>query len=278
MGTAERAMLGWMCGRYDLDPRTVRSMAYNEAVAMETTKAGRTSSLPDPPREGLWIAKPRKPFRSLQVLTGVAFLCQIPTFLNIVGNATGNVALFRALFFVLCLFVVGVAFGPFVADWLAQLKRGMSRVLVDGGFGAQFPAEVTTVVEGKRIACDRGVVWFADDLFGFSGEASSFVLAARDLAPQWPPIRRRPGIRGVPNDAIVLLGTPKIAYILIRPLLGYSRNYRHRLKQFFRRDVRTEGERLRAFVKNEDRNEAERFWPPLKRYEASQSNPAGSRP
>ncbi len=139
-----------------------------------------------------------------------------------------------------------------VRDLLGRRKSVRDFALADGAFGDQFPAEMTTVVNGARIATDRGVVWFLEGLTGFSGEASSFVLAASDLAPQWIRAKRHPTGKELPPNALALLGAARTAYLQIAPLMGHGKAYRKRFGEFMAAN---------------ERPESERFWPPLERYE-----------
>ncbi|RYG25418.1 hypothetical protein EON82_07180 [bacterium] len=126
--------------------------------------------------------------------------------------------------------------------------------LVDGAFGDQFPVEVTLVVEGERTGTDRGVVWFADGLMGFSGKALSFVLAASDVAAEWDESKRHITGKHLPPGSLVLVGTPKLAHVVVDPLRGHAEAYR---------------ERLNAFVAANEVSEWERYWPPLSPYSES---------
>lgn len=127
----------------------------------------------------------------------------------------------------------------------------MDQALVDGGFGDQFPAELTIVVGNKAIGSDRGAVWFADGLMGFSGSAASLVLASNDIevreAGRDHPRTGQP----YPAGSILLRGAPCEAYVVVSPLSGHEEGYRLRLKQF-------QGEMASS--------DAERFWPPLQPY------------
>ncbi|RYG21066.1 hypothetical protein EON82_19425 [bacterium] len=123
--------------------------------------------------------------------------------------------------------------------------------MLDESFGDQFPVDVTISSSGKGLATDRGVLWFADGLMGFSGESASFVLAASDLAPRWDAAKRPKNWNQLPPDAISLVGAPREAHIVITPLRGKWRAYRERLAAFMRADEEPRGERQ---------------WPPLYPY------------
>jgi len=125
------------------------------------------------------------------------------------------------------------------------------QALVDGGFGDQFPVELAIVVQANTIGVDRGVLWFADGLMGFSGSAASFVLASSDLEPTEKGRHHPRSGQPYPAGAILLKRAPQEAYVVIIPLKGHEAGYEARLKRF-------EDESPTA--------DAERFWPPLHCY------------
>jgi hypothetical protein len=127
----------------------------------------------------------------------------------------------------------------------------MDQALIDGGFGDQFPAELTIVVDNKAIGSDRGAVWFADGLMGFSGSAASFVLASRDVEVREPGRDHPRSGQPYPAGTILLRGAPREAYVVVSPLSGHKEGYYLRLKRF-----------QDEFASSD----AERFWPPLKPY------------
>ena len=201
------------------------------------------------PKQGRWIARPHKPpwlWRTAAlVLLLILYLLEGITepFLN---EPWANVLRWSAVVVV-----------PGVGCWLWwQEKYACSmapedHTLVDGAFGDQFAVEMTLVVERKRLGTDRGVVWFSEGLMGFSGKASSFVLAASNLAAEWDESKRHITGKHLPPGPLVLVGTPKLAHVIVAPLRGHGEGYR---------------ERLRRFVAANELPEGERYWPPLFRY------------
>lgn len=132
---------------------------------------------------------------------------------------------------------------------LAKRVRDADRELMDGGFGDQCFVELTIVVDRRRIGADRGVMWFADGLMGFSGRACSFVLAASDLEVG-PTASGANGVRPYPADTLVLVGTPRPSYMVVTPLAG---------QEWYRT-------RLRTFLQDSEPGEGERCFPPLVPY------------
>lgn len=206
------------------------------------------------PREGRWIAKPR---RARWQPWPVEWW--VPVWMTLIGlSSLGDVFHQRWVRWILLGAMFAVAFGVALRNTWALRKGAADRFLVDGGFGDQFPAEITIVVEGKRIGADRGVVWFADGLMGFSGSSASFVLAARNLAPHYVKAHRPPKGQPTSYDVIVLRGAPRSALVSVAPLFGHIRAYRKRLEAFMAADEMPQGER---------------HWPPLEPYEAQKSLP-----
>lgn len=143
-----------------------------------------------------------------------------------------------------------VIFWPSILDALARRVRPEDQALMDGGFGEQFLVEMTIVVGDKRLGTDRGVVWFAEGLMGFSGRATAFVLAPRDLRPNLVS-KKREGKDPLPAGSIVLRGAPREAYIVVTPLGRQRRAYVAGLKRF---------------MWSKKPSQSERCWPPLTRY------------
>lgn len=99
-----------------------------------------------------------------------------------------------------------------------------------------------------RVCADRGVIYFDQDLIGFSGGRTSFLLSARDLS--YPRVNSwldfdqayRPLSLNADNVA---------AEVAIRPLVGFGRRFRRRLRAFLRADAAAK---------------VARQWPPLEVY------------
>ena len=207
---------------------------------------------PDCPREGRWIAKPRKARRILQLGAWGALLGQAPNIIRqIVEGVYGKGAGYAALWTCIVLFVVlGLYFA--VREALAHRVQNADRAHLDGAFGDQFPIEVTIVANGKRIGTDRGVLWFADGLIGFSGGASSFVLAAWDVKTYPKATAAKGMVTSRPSGSLDLIGAPAYAHMVVRALGKHHKAYLHRLEQF---------------EKDTADPDAERFWPPLEPYD-----------
>ena len=212
---------------------------------------------PEPPREGRWIAKPRKPRFGIVyaafTLVYLQILLQVP---NAIAHLTGSSRAACLAFLILATVPVCVA----VRVRLARRENASDRALVDAAFGDQFTAELTIVVNAKRIGADRGVVWFADGLFGFSARAASFVLAAQNIEPYLPEVRSFKLAQDLLPDSIALVHAPSAAFIVVTPVLGHEKAYR---------------ERLRRFMSDAETPESERLWPPLEPYREVASLPQG---
>jgi hypothetical protein len=194
------------------------------------------------PETGRWIAKPQRARWGLQRLAPGGFILSNALF--VLGVARKSFAL-AWLGIVLVVAIAGWLVYAVVSELAARRTQDADRALMDGAFGEQFSVELTIFVNGNAIGADRGVVWFADGLMGFSGTSASFVLAASDLVPQWGKAK------GMSHDAIVLVGAPRRTHVVIAPVFGQTRAYRERLAQFMKAKAIPEGER---------------HWPPLERY------------
>ena len=203
------------------------------------------------PREGRWIAKPRRPRFGI---AWVAFLgiplqllIQLPNLLSL-WKSRGD----YAIFFVFWAVIVGCALWLAVHLSLAKREGKRDRALVDADLEDQFTAEITIQVGDRRIGADRGVVWFADGLMGFSGRATSFLLAASDVVPLSRNARILWERRSSPPGALVLVDAPhRNASVFVTPLGRHDRAYR---------------DRLIAFVDAAETPQGERQWPPLAPY------------
>ncbi len=198
------------------------------------------------PTQSRWIAKPRRVRWGISLFALSLAMTQFVTRGIVIARHQRTTSFLEYLLIVASLVFILV----FAAFWLRDLfRRRMTdedRVVMDGGFGDQFPVEVTFTVRGIRLGIDRGVLWFSDGLIGFSGEAAAFVLSADDLFPP------RPGSQG--DSSMAFRNAPKEGCVDVRPLGKTGRAYQKRLRQFFY---------------DWDRTDGERFWPPLSPYGAS---------
>lgn len=144
---------------------------------------------------------------------------------------------------------------PILRDRRARRMRAKDFALVDGGFGDQFPVEVTVVAAGKRLGTDRGVLWFDDGLMGFSGAALSFVLASCDVVVKRQGQKTSRQGKGYPDGAVALVRSPREAYVVVHALGRQAKECQARLRRFAWEPVN---------------REAERHWPPLIAYEEAQ--------
>ncbi len=219
--------------------------------------------LPDvpPPKEGRWIARPKRSRWALQIGAGGVFLSQLPNLVRTIVQPWfgAHGAAFAMVALVVLMALLFAYFG--LRERRARRLRPEDQALVDGAFGDQYPAEMTIVASGKRLGSDRGVVWFADGLIGFSGGAASFVLAATDVERQQGQKKRDRRGRVLPPGALVLRNAPGEAYVIVAPLGNHTRPY---------------FERLTAFCWRDERVEAERHWPPLVAYDEAPPLPVGT--
>jgi len=209
------------------------------------------------PREGRWIARPRKP----QWLLPASVLMLVPTFINCLHSvfranlANGWVTYLTALLIAIVLLVFAAIF---VEDRFLSSRedRQGASAMPDGVVADEFTVEITIVANGRRLGSDRGIVWFAEGLMGFSGSATSFVLA--DWAFELIRAQRRATMseHAVPAGALLLIDAPVPAYILVR-VLG--------------RGTAAFTRRLRRFERESAAGNAERSWPPLTSYSESPS-------
>jgi len=208
------------------------------------------------PVESRWVSKPQKPSLRFSVLFLLVALIQCITlsvgFIRLRDHLPA--ARYPLLVLVLALYVtILVAYAVF---WLRKYLRIRSterdQRVMDGGFGDQFPVEVTLSADGQCLGMDRGVLWFADGLMGFSGDATAFVLAADDLAAPWSAAAASCEDPKKPIDALVFRNAPRSGHVDVTPLRGSGKAYRRRLQRFFY---------------DWDRPTGERFWPPLSPYE-----------
>ncbi|RYG25417.1 hypothetical protein EON82_07175 [bacterium] len=154
----------------------------------------------------------------------------------------------------------GTLFAVFLINYLIWIRgKGTDRKSLsvpEDAFGDQFAADVKLMVEGVPLAADRGVVWFAEGLMGFSGRSFSYVLAASDLSTERNASRRENKGKYIPTASLALAGAPKTAHVVVEPLYGHAQPYR---------------ERLRVFMAANESPQGERIWPPLSPYSESPS-------
>ena len=202
------------------------------------------------PREGRWIARPGKPYPFKQPLSVLYGLILFPiVFLPALLSASGQVA-----YAAIATYVVVVAVFATVT-WL-RMRNTLrlsedDRRLTDYAFGDQYVVTIEIYVGGRSIGTDRGVVWFSEGLMGFSGQATAFVLAARDV--EYQPTGRLATLDepAIPAGAIELVNAPRPTIIQFQPLgAGIADLYK----------------RLRKFERETAAAEAERVWPPFTPY------------
>jgi hypothetical protein len=221
-------------------------MLYNEAVSQVR------------PKEGRWIARPKRPRWVVPAMTLILFASLAPNWLNPLFSRGPFGALFGlAAVLILVMLVIGcVAF----KNLIVERRAPQDSAFVDGAFGDQFLVEVTIVAGKNRLGTDRGVLWFSDNLMGFSGAATSFVLSAKDVRVEKKALGRD---NQLPDNAIILKGAPRTGYFMIHPIGKAAKAYEQRLRAFLIMDVEHEGERV---------------WPPLVPYDERQALETTRRP
>jgi len=202
---------------------------------------------------GRWIGRPQKPRWILPAATLTILLSQAPSWINLFTNPGRHVPALRYAVGAIVLLALAIGIGAMVRSRLRDRLGKTDATLLDGAFGEQFPAEITIVAGKKPLGSDRGVIWFADGLIGFSGRSASFVLAARDVAVPWTARAANTPVGPAPIGSLVLVDAPVPAYVAISPLGDHTKALR---------------ERLRLFENETAAPDAERHWPPLEAYEA----------
>ena len=135
--------------------------------------------------------------------------------------------------------------------YVARRHGSSERALLDREDLDHYAVEVTIVIEGKAIGADRGVIWFADGVMGFSGASTAFVLAAGDVSADWIGRRKAKWDRTFEKPKLTLKGTPQPTIIEIEPLVRKGASFE---------------ERLASFYVAKERPLEERQWPPLRSY------------
>lgn len=233
-------------------------MPYNGAVPYEGKRSG---ELPEPPKEGRWISRPKRSRWMAPAFGGTFIASQLPNWANIVFGSDHHSPVVRIVVFALLAVFGIVAACCALQRRLARRVRPRDAALLDGAFGDQFLVDVTILTGKRPLAIDRGALWFADGLIGFSGEVFSFVLATQDVKVAWT---AKPATRdriAVPVGSLALVGAPVLAYIGLSPLDHSAKSLR---------------ERLRAFEGETASPSAERYWPPLKPYDEASALPPGA--
>ena len=216
------------------------------------------------PLEGRWIAKPRRPHSVVPYAVSTFYAALLPSFVLLMTNgraADWAIGLYLA-------FTVGVL----LASFSFLIRRYKTRhllvaeLMADDEFGAQFPVEVTVFAKGKPLGRDQGVVWFADDLMGFSGAACSFVLASTDLMWGLRPARAGGQVQTWAKGVLLLRGAPVDAFLVLTPLGGNILGCKKRVLGFVPSGGGTEDERLARYMGVDSSPSEERCWPPLKPY------------
>ncbi len=178
---------------------------------------------------------------------------QLAVWTHLFTGGHGGPAWIRLVTVVLLALALASPVAARIRRWRDRRAHAGDSALVDGGFGEQFPVEIAVVARGQRLGVDRGVVWFADGLMGFSGAASSFVLAAWDVKIRATATPARYGQTPIPAGAIELADSPVPAYLLLEALGTSEAALRERLKRFDKETAAPD---------------AERHWPPLVPYAA----------
>jgi hypothetical protein len=229
----------------------VREFIASNAVRYNTTEMPTEElSLSSSPRESEWIAKPRQPRFGVAQLafSGLAiYLCLRVIDIGEDGRQESLVWIGYSVLFVVVSYVIAAK----ISEYFARRQKPSGQAVLEAALEDQFSVEIHLVVQGMRIGRDWGVLWFGDGLMGFSGSAMSFVLSARDVAPQWERVRIAAVKNPYPVDSIVLVDAPNDAYLFVTPLAGQTQAYRKRLYEFKKENA----------LPN-----AERHWPPLHRY------------
>jgi hypothetical protein len=200
------------------------------------------------PKTGRWIAPPKK---ARWVAPAAIFILfsQLPNLFNTVFNAGRHSYIvsyiLAAVFSVLALVLLTIA----LRTKFAARLRLKDKELAENAFGDQYLVEITIGSEQNRLGTDRGILWFSEGLMGFSGDATSFVLAAWDV--EVPPKNGRHRDQKLPLHSIALVDSPVPGYFVIHPLNRDAAEYRKRLERFERESADFD---------------AERTWPPLEPY------------
>lgn len=212
------------------------------------------------PKPGQWIARPKKPRWVVPAVALIVFSTQIPNWINLLTNSGSHPTVGRLIAFgFIVVMVLIVALTILINSRIASRLRPKDQALADGAFGDQYLVEVTIGSGKTRFGTDRGVLWFSDDLMGFSGDATSFVLSADDISIAAVGQKRD---NTIPMHAVTLKNAPRPGYFVIHPLNKEANEYRKRLQQF-------------ASVR--PGTYAERIWPPLEPYEEKPALDAANR-
>ncbi len=215
------------------------------------------------PKEGRWIARPKRPRWIAPTVLFIVFASQAPSWFNTFFSASRHSPIVLYVFTVILATLLVVAVALMVKNAIRRRLRPQDYALVDGSFGEQFLVEVTIGTGKAKFGTDRGVLWFSDGLMGFSGAATSFVLSADDIELQYNVGLQR-GAKKRDNalrvDAVILKGAPTPGYFVIHPIDRAARTYRKRLHDFVREGAEHEGERV---------------WPPLVPYDERKALEAG---
>jgi len=203
-----------------------------------------TVAVEERPGEGQWIAKP---FRARYVQQGIGFGLLYIIYLVVNRFARAYLEIDISIFGVLTISAIAIGWKLWRTFEARRVKRPHPEdvILADGNFGDQYPAEIAVFARQRSLGMDRGVVWFSDGLMGFSGSSFSFVLSAKDIAPQWVGVKRD---SRYPTNSIVLKDAPVPGHLVVTPLGANNNLYRERLYRFSQAAESPTGERI---------------WPPL---------------
>lgn len=222
----------------------MRSMAISVPAEVE-----REASLLAP-QPGRWVAKPLKSrigYAAIHAIASSLFL--IFMFVALAAAPHLNKTSFWVCLPVFLEFFIVVPF------WLANEYRVLRFTKADAALLErpenleEFPVEITIRAGLRTIGADRGVVYFDQDLIGFSGGRTSFLLSARDLS--YPRVNSWLDFDQVYRP-LSLNADNVTAEVAIRPLVGFGRRFRRRLRAFLRADVAAK---------------VARQWPPLEPYQ-----------
>lgn len=201
------------------------------------------------PREGFWLAPPRKPRRQWFEVVAAVDLAMMASLLYVQFGLWPE-KIWRICFAggMTALLLLTIVLMPIV-ELVALRRTNRDRALADRVEGSEeYPVEIVVWVKGRRAGADRGLAYFDGPLLGFSGEKTSFLVAADDLNyPRGPMLSDW----DLPFYPLKPKGTVEKTRVQLKPLVGFGWRFRRRLLSFLRTD---------------ESSVAERQWPPLRTF------------